>query len=382
MINHPRVERVRDPVVGAVEPRVQEAQGSKLATVLVRDGVVRIVGSRPVVLETAEDIPRQPRRGLHPYEPATPRRVREDRVELRLAEVLLILEVVFVAEVGLQGENGRPEVDDLLARHEVARRMGHAEPHGLGCARVLGLVLVVRLEEVTPLAGDRDAKAVGDPRHLAVVDDPGAVGRGGAVENLLRPAPTELELTSGHGVHPDAVCEPRRVRHFVQAIDVGGLPGAIDEGHPLVDGSKEHVVQRVPDERVVAGFRRARGVRRPVFAGRGVTGDPDGIEVGVARERLGEREPWLGSGAGHERDQGDRELGKIHLSHPSKCSGHARHQPDGVDLPTVVEGLAPDSEDDLERGVLRPHDGLVLEPADWSPKAAENRRRPASKPAK
>ena len=84
-----------------IDPRGEQARGPQFPSILVGDHVVRVVRSRPVVMKGAQKVPRNPCRGAHPHEPATPRASRQDLVERFRVEVL------FVFQSAVPGNGGR-----------------------------------------------------------------------------------------------------------------------------------------------------------------------------------------------------------------------------------------------------------------------------------
>src|SRR5580658_4575536 len=189
----------------------------------------------------------------------TVRRVGEDLVDHLLVERFGPAEIALVSQPGSELEQRRPEVDDLLARRVESNIVVDGCTDRARGARTLWLFGELSFKQIFSLTRDLHSKARRRSVVLAMIDEPGAVGRTVRVEDQRRTARTPKQVFDAHGVGADPVGEPGRVWNLVEAVHVDRL-AVLDEPDRLGEWAEKHVIRPVPDERRYVNVGCARDV--------------------------------------------------------------------------------------------------------------------------
>ena len=230
-----RVERVDGLRVDVVQPRGEGPVAPQLATMLVRDHIVGIVGPRAVESETADGPPLERLAGDDPVRSiGLAVRSAQQQPDIRFLEATPVAARRCDAGLVVDRQFLGPQRRQVRLRHVIAQPPEEPGDEDLRAGRHGRIAWRVELDEPDLPCGI----AHGEPRHHAIVlgrnHRPAARRRAGA-----GPRPLD-EFVDRDGYGPQPVREPRRVRHFIDRVEV--LRADVRR---LVAGPREQVLERV-----------------------------------------------------------------------------------------------------------------------------------------
>ena len=213
---------------------------------LVRNDVVRVVCTRSGESEVADGFAFQKLAGQRTvFAVRIAGRELHNRVNIGFGQLPLLAKAIGEGGFRIKFQLVTTKAIDRVLRHVVANRIKQPRRNRFRARRHFQIAHRIELQQVNIAARILDLEARRDAVGLAF--DDGERARSRAVRFIR----ATFDFGNTHLPHAIAIGVPRRIRHFVQRVDVVRFNGFAPEARSFRERLNESVVGKIPE---VAGF--------------------------------------------------------------------------------------------------------------------------------